>query len=201
MLSSNLVSNARLAAGRRLDFAPKCRGACKEDRCGAGTATGGGAGRGRPGGGAGFLQGQLTHRGRIPAGRRLRPQGALARPPHRASPPWQSRRHRAEHAGRSEPQVRALFRCRGAARRHRHRDLQLRPDRRFRDDPGEDEGRVPQIQLDRQHQPGHHDLLCLGRARYQDLGRAATARYRAYEPHAAWLLERHQPESSRRFSR
>jgi hypothetical protein len=32
MLSSNLVSIARLAAGRRLDFAPKCRGACKEDR-------------------------------------------------------------------------------------------------------------------------------------------------------------------------
>ncbi len=77
----------------------------------------------------------------------------------------------AEHAGRRQPHGGALSRSDGPEGRHRHRHFQLRQYRRFPPDPGQDQGRLPQVQLDRQHQPGPHGLLCVAHVRREDARR------------------------------
>ena len=59
--------------------------------------------------------------------------------------------------------------------------------------PGQDQDRFPQVQLDRQHQPGPHGLLRLARARREDAGRAQGAAEGALRLDRRRLVVRPQP--------
>ena len=149
---------------------------------------------GRAGLRAGFLQGQdHQHPGRLLAGRRLRHQCARAGAPHGPPHSGQSHHRGAEHAGRRQPECGALPRQHRGEGRHRSQHLQFRRHRRGAAESGQDQDRFPQVQLDRQHQPGPDRLLCLACARREDARGTQGAAEGALRLDRRRQLERSQP--------